>query len=327
MSAIRIAVVGAGIMGSNHARVIARLPGAEVAAVVDSDRGRGEVLAAAHGVRWAGDLGTVARHVDAVVVACPNAFHADVAVQSIEAGLAVLVEKPIAETLADADRIVTAADRAGVLAMVGHIERFNPVVIELAELLGSAEHLEIDRVGPFTPRIASGVVNDLMIHDLDLCWHLLGEEPVEIRAIGRNPRSSTEDLAVVLLRFPSGVTATLTASRLGQSKVRQITATLTDQTIAADLIRNDLTISRIEHVEYSNEGGARYRQSGIVEIPYIQNRGEPLALELAHFVQCVQDGSTPSVSLVDGRRALALAQRITALIEPELTVHSPRTSA
>jgi predicted dehydrogenase len=306
----RVAVVGAGIMGANHARVLHRLPGAQVTLVVDPDEDCGRALARSVDAEWAPDAGAVPELADAAVVATPTGSHADVGVGLLRAGVDLLVEKPIAVTLADATRLVeAAADGARVLA-VGHVERFNPAVLELDRVVDDLVHLELTRIGPFSPRVSTDVVLDLMIHDLDLALTLAGAEVTEVHAIGRSVRTPTLDLATALLRFGNGVTAALTASRVAQSKVRTVELTQRDSFVAVDLVRQDLTVHRVTHNEFLSEGGARYRQTGLVEIPFLEQRGEPLALELTDFLECVATRRTPRVTGEQGRRALELALRV-----------------
>lgn len=303
----RVAVVGAGIMGSNHARVLGRLPGAEVTLVVDPDEQRGRALAASVGAVHTTDPGAVADHAEAAVVAGPSELHAAIGVPLLEAGVDLLVEKPIATTLADADALIEAARRQGRVLMIGHVERFNPAVLQLDGIVEDPLHVELTRMGPFSPRVSADVVLDLMIHDLELALALAGSDVERVEGVGRRVRSGSLDLATALLEFRNGVTATVTASRVGQTKIRQIELTQRANFVVVDLVRQDLTIHRVDHVEFLAEGGTRYRQSGLVEIPFLDHHGEPLALELGEFLECVAHRRAPRVTGVHGRRALELA--------------------
>lgn len=307
----RVAVIGAGVMGANHVRLAKVVPGVELAGVVDADAARASA-AAGEGVPTFADVEDLiaAEVADAVVVAVPTPLHHRTVMACLAAGLHVLVEKPIAATLGEADEMIAAAADAGVVLMVGHVERFNPVVLELAKLIEDPLHIEADRIGPFSDRVKDSVVLDLMIHDLDIVRMLAGSEVTEVSGIARSVRSDELDLASVHLQFASGATATLTASRLGQQKVRQLLITQLDSHITADLVRQDIAVNRVAHVEYVADGGTRYRQTGVVEVPFIEIRGEPLALELAEFVAAIEENRRPLVDGEAGRSALELVGRV-----------------
>jgi predicted dehydrogenase len=303
----RVAVVGAGIMGANHARVLHRLPEAELTLVVDLDEQRGRALAASVGAGYSADPAAVPEVAEAAVVAVPSEAHVDVGVPLLRAGVDLLVEKPIATTVEDADLLVEAARANDRVLMVGHIERFNPAVLQLDDIVQDLLHLELTRMGPFSPRVTADVVLDLMIHDLELALALAGSDVERVEGMGRRERSDSLDLATALLQFRNGVTATVTASRVGQTKIRRIELTQRANFVVLDLVRQDLTLHRVDHNEFLAEGGARYRQSGLIEIPFLEHRGEPLVLELEHFLQCVVHRRPPRVPGVQGRRALELA--------------------
>jgi predicted dehydrogenase len=311
---IRVAIVGAGIMGVNHARVLATIRTAEIVAVVDSDEAQGRSLARSIGVpmRPLDGLGRIA---DAAIVATPSQTHAEVGDRLLAEGLDLLIEKPLATTVADASRLVAAARAHDRIVMVGHIERFNAAVTGLREVVSDPLHIEFTRVGPYTPRVLSDVVLDLMIHDLDLARMLARSPFVGMSAVGRSVQSTQVDLACALLTAESGLTVSLTASRVGQTKVRQIEVTQRDSFVVADLLRQDIKVHRVSHHEYLSEGGSRYRESGVVEIPFLERTGEPLRAELEHFLDAVQRHVRPAVDCDDGLEALRLALEIGELIE------------
>lgn len=311
--AIQIAVVGAGVMGSNHARVLGSLPEFELVGVIDADMERANAIVARNensqafpSLAEALDAVTL----DAVVVAVPTPFHHSVVQEAFEANLHVMVEKPIAVTMAEGQDMVAQAEKVGRVLMVGHVERFNPVAIELGKYINEPIHIETNRIGPFSDRVKDSVVLDLMIHDLDLVAHLAQSEVTDISAVGQSRKSSSWDLASVHLSFANGVTAHLTASRLGQQKIRTVNVTEQEVVLVADLIRQDLALHRLSHVEFVEEGGTRYRQAGMVEIPYLDTRGEPLALELQEFGRAIQENRTPAVDGNAGLRALEIVERI-----------------
>ena len=228
----------------------------------------------------------------------------------MESGLDVLIEKPLAPTVEEAKDLVTIARKHDRILMVGHVERFNPAVLELVRHVDGLIHIDVRRVGSFTPRITTGVVLDLMIHDVDLVSSLAGGELTLLSALTRRVRTDSEDIATCVLSYDSGVSATLTASRVSQAKQRQIELTQHANVVTADLLRQQVTIQRVEHAEYVGEQGARYRQSGVVEIPYLEHQGEPLFLEQQHFIDCVRNRTQPVVSGQEGLTALATALRI-----------------
>jgi predicted dehydrogenase len=307
---VKLGIVGAGIMGANHARVASTIADAEVAVVVDPDPGKGQRLADHVGASYAPGLDALPGQVDAVIVASPTEFHADIGLTLLENGLDVLIEKPFTSTIEEAKSLIAAADKDGRILMAGHVERFNPAIIDLHHYVNDLIHIDIRRIGPFSPRVSTGVVLDLMIHDIDIV-NMLVESPLkEISAMTRRVRGATEDIATCALIFANGMSATLTASRIGQAKQRQVELTQQDNVVVADLVRQQLTVHRVEHAEFVDERGARYRQSGVIEIPYLDRQGEPLALEQRHFVDCVLTRNRPVVSGDDGLAALDVALRI-----------------
>jgi predicted dehydrogenase len=307
---LKFAVVGAGVMGTNHVRVMRAVPDAEVTHVVDPDRERAERVAAASGAKAVTDLAEVLGEVDCAIVASPSSQHEEHASALLESSVHVLVEKPIATAPDAAARLIALAEDRGMVLQVGHVERFNPAVMELDRLRNGAVHVEATRVGPYSARVEVGVVLDLMIHDLDIVLAIAQSDPVEVHATAQRTRSATEDLASALIRFENGMSAALTASRIGQNKIRNLSITRVEDFVAVDLLRQDVTIHRVDHSEYLSDEGTRYRQTGVVEMPFLENRGEPLFLELAHFAQAVRTGATPRVTGRDGLRALELALQV-----------------
>jgi predicted dehydrogenase len=309
---LKFAIVGAGVMGTNHARVARSVPGAQVAYVVDPDRSRAERVAAGCGAQATTDLADVLGRVDCAIVASPSSLHEQHGLALLGHGAHLLVEKPIATSREEALRLVDAAAHRDLVLQVGHVERFNPAVLELDRLSGGIVHVDAARIGPYSSRVEVGVVLDLMIHDLDIVLALTGGEPVAVSAIAQRPRSATEDLVSAIVEFDNGVSATLTASRIGQNKVRTLAITREKDYVNVDLLRQDVTIHRVDHSEYLSDEGTRYRQTGVVELPFLENRGEPLYLELSHFAAAVRDGAEPRVTGRDGLRALDLALRVRA---------------
>jgi predicted dehydrogenase len=316
---LRIGVIGAGVMGANHARVARQVRGAHLAAVVDQDLDRARSLAGAGGAVVAADLDEVLDAIDVAVVAVPTKAHAAVAERCLTAGVHVLVEKPIAGSVAEGDRLVSAAAAAGVTLAVGHIERFNAAVAELPRLLDNPVHISATRVSPYSPRISDGVIHDLMIHDLDIVLSLAGPSAsvVSVSGVARSTRGDTEDLAVATVAFDTGLTASFETSRIAQQKVRTVEITQADNVVVADLVRQDISVHRMSRHEYLADDGVRYRQSSVLEVPFLEQRGEPLVRELQDFVDAARAGRAPTTTGEDGVRAVALADLVSASVRRE----------
>ena len=308
-SAIDLAIIGAGIQGRNHIRLAMGMRDVRVAFVVDVDPAIGQPAADRAGAAYLRSIDGVIGNVDAAIVAVPTEHHLDTGLRLLAEGIHTLIEKPLAANVEQARQLVDASDASGALLMVGHVERFNPAILALPSIIKDPIHFETVRVSPFTPRIGDGVIMDLMIHDLDILRSLIPAPIESVQAISRTVRSDTHDLAVVLVEYANGVTAALTASRLGQEKARWIRITQPTDVIKVDLLRQEISVHSQQQVSFV-EDGSGYRTSGLVESPFIPNRGEPLALELEHFVSCVMEGAKPLVSGEDGLAAIELARGI-----------------
>lgn len=317
IDSLRLAVVGAGSMGANHIRIAQQLPGVRLVAVVDQDLARAHAATRSSSVEVASSIEELSVDLDAAVVAVPTMGHMAIASELARRGVNILVEKPLAPSQSEAEDLVAIAESAGVLLGVGHVERFNSAISELPRLLDQPLHLEASRISPYTPRIGDGVIFDLMIHDIDIVCSLItpGAVATDIGGVARAVKGDTEDLATVTMAFSTGETATFNTSRLGQTKIRMLEVTQSDSAVTVDLLRQDVTITRMSRHEYmSDEGTPRHRQSNVVEIPFLETRGEPLALELADFVDSVRTGRRPRVDGADGARAVGLAQRALAAV-------------
>lgn len=310
---LAVAVIGAGMMGSNHARVVTGSPSATLFAVVDEDAERRTAAAERAGAATMGSVDELLAGdtlPDAVVVATPTVTHSPIASQLLRAGIPVLVEKPLAATIDEAEQLAALARSVGVPLAVGHVERFNPVVRELLGFPGPVRHIEAHRIGPFAARVPDSVVSDLMIHDLDIVRAIAGGALIGVSGIAQSQRSETEDLATAILRFDTGVTAVVTASRLGQQKIRQIQLTTDDAYVVGDLLRQDVTVTRVQHTEYVSDDGSRYRQTAAVEIPFLDNRGEPLTAQLESFLQAIRTGGAPEADAEDGLEAMRMVDAV-----------------
>lgn len=319
MTPLRIGVIGVGVMGANHARVARQLRNAALAIVVDQDVERAKALAEPTGAAAGSVVEEALGLIDLAVVAVPTHAHVDVVMACLDAGIHVLVEKPIAGSVDDGTRLVAAAAQAGVTLAVGHIERFNAAVAELPRILDAPLHISANRVSPYSPRISDGVIHDLMIHDLDIILALAGPSAnvVATSGVARATRGDTEDLCIATIAFDTGLTASFETSRIAQQKVRKLEITQADSVVIADLVRQDITIQRMSSHEYLANDGVRYRQSSVVEVPFLDQRGEPLVRELQDVVDAILEGRPPTVTGADGVRAVALADRISSSVRRE----------
>ncbi len=313
MAGPSLAVVGAGSMGSLHARVVHQSPRCELAVVVDPCEATGRAVADRYGVRWAPDLCGLAG-VDAVVVAAATSAHRPIALDVIALGLPLLVEKPVADTLADTVEVVEASAGAGVPIACGLLERFNGAVVTAAALTRDPVHVSAQRHSPYAPRIPTGVAWDLLVHDADIALRLFGTEPDTVDAqfgyFHPRSRSGAEDLAEVQLGFPGGRLASLSASRIGQRKVRSLTITEVDRAIEVDLLRQAVTIYRHVANEAATDDGLGYRQQTVIEIPMVTSLGEPLAAQLSHFLDLVEgsaDADAERAGILPAHRVVARA--------------------
>ncbi|MBB3772821.1 putative dehydrogenase [Angulomicrobium tetraedrale] len=299
---IRIGVVGVGVMGYNHARVLNDLPGAQLAGIADPDVVQRGKVAAMLGCPAVADVDELfALGVDALVVAAPTHLHHDVAIAAIAAGKHVLVEKPIAPTVAEARAIVDAAERQGVALMVGHVERFNPAVEAIKNAIRGEEILSIGitRVGPFPPRMSNvGVVIDLAVHDIDLICHFTGSQIAEIQPQVKAAVADREDIALLQFRTANGVLAHINTNWLTPFKARTVHVATRNKYVIGDLLTRQVT----ECFDYKPDGSYSMRH---LPVAY----AEPLRVELTRFLEAVRGERGPAVSGEDGVAAIATAIR------------------
>ncbi|MEF8779271.1 MAG: Gfo/Idh/MocA family oxidoreductase [Haloferacaceae archaeon] len=305
---LSVGVVGVGSMGENHARVYSECPELRLAGVVDRDSPRAAEVAAKYGTEST-SLEKLLSEVDAVSICVPTRHHYAVASDCLEAGVDVLVEKPYVLDRSEGEELIELADANDALIQVGHIERFNPAVQALFDILQGVDPIAVTarRLGPPTDRqIDDSVVFDLMIHDIDIVLALFGEEPTSIAGSTRHDGQ----YASAQLEFSNGIIGTLVSSRVTQQKVRQLEVTAESCHICLDFIDQSIQIHRQSHPEYTQEeGGLRYRHESVTERPMIES-GEPLKLELESFVGAVRDRTDPVVTPEDALRALWIASEI-----------------
>jgi predicted dehydrogenase len=305
---LRVAVIGVGHLGQHHARLLASMEGVDLVGVVDIKEGRAAQVGAALGVKAftrSGELPPAS--IDAVTIAVPTVSHASVALPFIDRNVSVLVEKPLASSLADADQIIDAAARRGVVLATGHTERFNPAVVAALPLVSNPRFVEVHRLGTFPERsLDIDVVFDLMIHDLDLLLTAVKSEVVSVEAVGVNVLTPRVDIANARLRFASGCIANVTASRISRDRVRKVRFFQRDSYVSIDYASQEVEVYRLVA-----ENGRPGIQGGSLAVRH----DEPLRAELADFVEAVRARRPPVVSGQAGRDALALAAKVAALME------------
>ncbi|MCX6877869.1 MAG: Gfo/Idh/MocA family oxidoreductase [Verrucomicrobia bacterium] len=302
MQTIRAGVAGAGAMGRNHARVYSLLENVALTAVYDADPARAAAVAAEFGAEPVTSLEVLAERCELASVAVPTAAHGEVGCRLMELGVHVLMEKPIAPTVAAAQGLVETSQRTGRVLQIGHIERFNPVMRELEKKLSRPRFIEAHRLSPFPNRsIDIGVVLDLMIHDLEIILHLVRSPIASIDAVGVAVLTAQEDIANARLRFENGCVANVTASRISPERMRKLRVFQEDCYLSLDYQEQS------GHIHWKE--GMEIKRAAVAVEP-----GEPLRLELAAFVASVVAGAAPAVSGQQGAAALGVALEITRLI-------------
>jgi predicted dehydrogenase len=329
---LKMAVVGVGHLGKIHAKIYAENPRAELVAVVDANPELAAKVAAEHGCLALSDAAQLPADLDGVSVVVPTQFHAATAVPLLERGVPCLVEKPIAGTLADADAILAAAERGGALLSVGHVERFQPGVRKVREMGMEPRFIECHRLAPFSFRSMDvGVVHDLMIHDLDLILHLVGSEIESVDVAGGAILTDREDIASVRLVFKNGARANVSTSRASLEPMRRFRLFSSKGYVSLDFQKNyGVYIAQGPEWESGREAlrtldpivlalRKDWIQESVLSVTELELSGEqrPLQAELDAFLTCIESGEAPEVSGHDGRRALELAERISAAIREQ----------
>jgi predicted dehydrogenase len=318
MNPVRVGVIGIGNMGWHHARVLSLIKDAELVGVADPDPSRGRLATEQFGCRWFADYAQLLQQVDAVCIAVPTLLHHRVGLACLQAGRHVLIEKPIAASQEEATDLIHAAERAGVLLQVGHIERFNPAFRELLKVVAGEEVvvLEARRHSPNPDRANDvSVVLDLMIHDIDLVLELAGAPVVRLAAAGGRSAEGPIDYVNATLAFANGVVASLTASKMAHRKIRSLSAHCRGSLVETDFLNRTLHIHRRSHQSVSADHGELvYRSDGVIE-EVSTTSIEPLYAELEHFLACVRGEESPAVDGLQASRALLLADLIEQCVE------------
>jgi predicted dehydrogenase len=324
MNRIRIAVIGVGHLGQAHARILAELPEAELVGVVDTNHDQAERVAERWNTTAFKDYRNLFGRIDAVTVVTPTIHHCDVTCAFLREGIPVLVEKPIAISLDEADEMISLAEEKNLPFQVGHIERFNPAFESLIQRRIQPKFIEAERHGPFTGRSTDiGAVLDLMIHDLDLLLALVGGPVRHVEAMGMTVFGGHEDVVNARLIFKSGCIAHVTVSRASQQPKRRLRVWAPEGYAGIDFVARKLllvqpseelrqrgipvaTMTPEERAQLKDQVFGRYLQTLEIDCQHV----DQLTNELKHFIKCVQTGRTPRVTGADGREALDLAHRI-----------------
>ena len=310
MSKLKTAVIGVGYLGKFHAEKYATLDNCELLAVVDVDTDAAHAVANKHGVKALTDYKNLLGKVDAVSIAAPTTLHHKIARDFLEHNTHVLIEKPIAVTVAEADDLIELASSNNLLIQVGHLERFNTALLGMEDILGEVKFIESYRIAPFNPRATDvNVVLDLMIHDIDIILDIVKSDIKDMRVSGTNILTQSTDIANARLEFENGCVANVTASRVSAKTERKMRIFQNNAYISVDFHN---------HVLHVHKKGDREMYPGIPEIVSEQStyeNNDALLLEITAFLDSIQNGTPVIVDGKDGRRALDAAIRISALLK------------
>lgn len=315
MALKRIALVGAGTMGSHHARVISQSSRATLGLLVDPRETVGRAMAERFGATWSPELPSL-DDIDGVVIAAATEAHYPLAMQVIDEQTPLLIEKPVTDSLLHTEEVLNAAGAIDLPLMCGLLERYNPAILTAQTMITAPIHITATRHSPYASRIRTGVAWDLLVHDVDLAVLLMNAEPHLIDArlgfFSTDSEPEAEDVAETLLQFQNGAIAQVSASRIGQRKIRHISIYETDRLIELDLLRRDVTIYR--HIsENSADGEGRgYKQQTVIEIPELITSQEPLTTQFGHFLDLIEgtlDAGDERASILPSHRII---EQITA---------------
>lgn len=317
---IKCGVAGVGSLGQHHARIYASLPGAELVGIFETSDARAAEICAKHGCRRFATLAELGRACEAVSVVVPTDRHAEVALPLLAAGCHLLIEKPLCASLEEAEQVLAAAQKAGRIVQVGHIEHFNPVMSYLEKHAGHPQYITTERLAPYQTRGTEvGVVLDLMIHDIGIVLALVKSPIRKIDSVGINVLSKTEDIANARIEFENGCVANLSASRMALKKNREIRVFQDNAYLSLDFMnQKGHLVKKSDIIAYGLKLKVGLAKAGdassipVHDIPI--EKGEPLAIELAHFLESVAEAKQPKVGAALGKSALEVAITITEQI-------------
>jgi predicted dehydrogenase len=308
---IKMGVIGVGHLGQHHARVYDNLQGVDLVGVVDTDETQGRKISRRHNTNFYNDLDDLIPHLDAASVVVPTEDHYPVGKKLIENDIDCLIEKPMVQTLEEAEELYQLSCDRDVLLQVGHIERFNTAFDAARDYIDSPRYIEVNRLGPFTERsIDIGVVLDLMIHDIDIILSLVDSPLKEIKSVGVSVLSDFEDLTNTRLEFENGCVANLTASRVSMETRREIKIFQDKNYVSLDYMDQDVKVWRLKN------GKANSMDDVEVYKPHVEN-GESLRRELSHFVNCIQEDREPVVGGDEGRHAVKVGLDVVEAMKQE----------
>ena len=306
---LRVGVFGTGYLGRLHARILTEMPEANVVGFVEPKDDVAHEVSSSLGIKRFADVASLAKEIDAAVVATPTTMHCEVGSTLIEAGCDVMIEKPIADSIDDAQRLIDLAKKHQRIVQVGHVERYNPAITAVAPLLRDIRYVVAERLGVFVGRsLDIDVLLDLMIHDLNLVLSLLGQDVVEVRAVGVPVLTDKVDITNVRLELANGAVANLTASRVSQERVRKVRFFSSESYISVDTKEQEVK-------------GYRLNGRAIEPIDIDIEKKEPLRAELESFLACAAQRTRPLVAGEDGLAAVKLAKRVATAIEDSVRAY------
>lgn len=310
---LQVGVVGVGHLGQHHARIYDSLDDVDLVGVVDIDEDRGSEISSRHNTEFFPDLENILPDIDAASVVVPTESHFKVGKALIEAGVDCLIEKPMVQTLDQAEKLYRLSEKKNVLLQVGHIERFNSAFVAARDYIDTPHYIEVQRMGPFTERSDDiGVVMDLMIHDIDILFSLVNSPISELKSIGASVMTEFEDVANARFEFENGCVANLTASRVSPDARREIRIYQDHNCVSLSLDYKD---EQVKMWRLKN-GNPRSRDDVEIISPPIEDR-ESLRRELLHFIQCIREDRKPVVGGIEGKDAIRLAFDVVDVMKME----------
>ena len=301
---IRIGVIGTGHLGKHHARILASMPGVELVGVVDKNEAVGRGIAETYKTPFTTEYRDLEGKVDAVTIVVPTSIHYEIASFFLEKNVHTFIEKPVTRTLEEAQGLIRMAADKQLTLQVGHVERFNAAIMKLGELSDEPRFIECQRMGPFSKRISDvGVIQDLMIHDIDIVLSLVHSKIARIDAVGIPVLTANEDIANAHIVFENGCIANLNASRVSEEVIRKLRIFEMDKYLSLDYVTQGIKLRRKAEKEET-----------ITREDLQIDKVEPLRLELEHFITCIREHRKPLVTLEDGKNALEVAMEILSLV-------------